>query len=1286
MKYLGLDLGTNSIGWALRDEGKGVEQNQIIKEGVRIFSKGVGESKSGEFSLAAERTSYRNARKRYYRRKLRKTATLRALIDYGMCPLSHAELDKWANYSSDSDFEYPKTAEFTAWLMKNPYECRLKASKGKIDLHELGRALYHICQRRGFKSSKKDSAEGALPKDVEFLLKFQESKPNQLLINHLIENLNKGERARLRPNPKLKAEEIDVKTKEEVKSSRLLYLSEFREIIAKQELNENQEDRLYKAIFFQRPLKSQKHTVGKCTLEKSKTRALLSSPTYELFRLYQQINNVRVTTNLELAPRPLNEKEWQKVKHLFFRKSRDLFDFEEITTVLNKDSKKSGLIYSSNYDGKKVNASGCPTIARLIEYCSEDWEKFCRTCQYEYNGKIKEITITAYDIWHIWETMEDENRQTWAINRLGLSEKDAEKFSRVRLKDGYASLSEKAMRKITPFLKEGYIYSLAVFLANIDSIIGKENWNNNKNLIINELSILLNNSKEDKTIIDAVNAMLAYFRTERRSGGKEYVFDSTDENELLERLQTNFGEKTWDKFTPNKQKEIFGKANILYQNQVIENRVPEFLKSKTLEEKIKTWLTDNFDVSDDSLKKLYHPSAIETYKKAEDILGSPAVSAVRNPMAMRALHELRHLINDLIKQGDIDNETHIIIELSRDLNDANKRRAIQNYQNDKLNQRKKDTLEIKEKYEEHFKIKDYNPTDNDLLRFQLWKEQKEICIYTDKTIGFADLFNGELWDLEHTLPRSRSFDDSQANLTVCDADFNRKVKQNKTPYELFEMGLLDKEVVLHRLKHWKEKIEKLKYIINKNKKGSGNEDKAAKDKRIQDKHKAQLELDYIGEKYRRFTMEEIKAGFKNSQLVDTGIITKYATLFLKSYFERVSVVKGTATATFRKLWGLQDKYEAKSRDNHNHHLLDAIVISCMTHQRYNTLAEYYQAEEKKKRPSFPKPWKNFNQDIEQILENVLVAHSFKDNTLKQTKKKKHDEKGNVLKGQFIKGKGIRGSLHKDTFYGKIIAPSDNQFHYVKRVNVIDLKETDIDRIVDEKIKQLFQSVGLKIAQSEGIFLPPKKEGGVKTPIHKVRIFQDQRSPISIKKHSHLNENNTHKHFVYAANDQNYALAIYKEAKERDFELINLMKFAENNTKIHSLFSKNKTKKDKKGNQVNLPLYKILQTGKSVLLLQNDDDKINWGDKKELSERLFVIKGISILNVKQGGKIYSFTRIGLLRTQEARSTTLLGSPESGLYQLYEQKSPFRELLHTQFLGLVEDIDFKISPSGKITSIK
>lgn len=84
-KILGLDLGTNSIGWALRNPS--LQENQIEKYGVLTFDKGVGEVKGIEFSRAAERTKNRSLRRRYQAHKYKLWATLEILIENNLCPL-----------------------------------------------------------------------------------------------------------------------------------------------------------------------------------------------------------------------------------------------------------------------------------------------------------------------------------------------------------------------------------------------------------------------------------------------------------------------------------------------------------------------------------------------------------------------------------------------------------------------------------------------------------------------------------------------------------------------------------------------------------------------------------------------------------------------------------------------------------------------------------------------------------------------------------------------------------------------------------------------------------------------------------------------------------------------------------------------------------------------------------------------------------------------------------------------------------------------------------------------
>ena len=113
-KILGLDLGTNSIGWAIRDTSETV--NQIIDKGVLTFEKGVGEGKSGEFPLVQKRTESRSKRRNYQAEKYRKWELLQTLIKHQMVPLLVTELDGWRKYTKGADRKYPQSQLFLNWL------------------------------------------------------------------------------------------------------------------------------------------------------------------------------------------------------------------------------------------------------------------------------------------------------------------------------------------------------------------------------------------------------------------------------------------------------------------------------------------------------------------------------------------------------------------------------------------------------------------------------------------------------------------------------------------------------------------------------------------------------------------------------------------------------------------------------------------------------------------------------------------------------------------------------------------------------------------------------------------------------------------------------------------------------------------------------------------------------------------------------------------------------------------------------------------------------------------
>ena len=127
-KTLGLDLGTSSIGWKIRNTDF-ENKNQIVESGVTIFNKGVGEGKSGEYSRAAERRKNRSKRRLYNAKRYRKWALLKVLVENDMCPLEEYELRLWSigEWVEENDRKRNKgrkfpyhNEEWQKWLAMDP--------------------------------------------------------------------------------------------------------------------------------------------------------------------------------------------------------------------------------------------------------------------------------------------------------------------------------------------------------------------------------------------------------------------------------------------------------------------------------------------------------------------------------------------------------------------------------------------------------------------------------------------------------------------------------------------------------------------------------------------------------------------------------------------------------------------------------------------------------------------------------------------------------------------------------------------------------------------------------------------------------------------------------------------------------------------------------------------------------------------------------------------------------------------------------------------------------------
>lgn len=1210
-KILGIDTGTNSLGWAIVE--KKADEYHLQDKGVNIFQEGVKIEKGIESSKAADRTAHKAARVRNYRIKLRKIRLLRILSDAHLCPpLSKVELSAWRLKK-----EYPKNDLFMQWQgtddesEKTPYAYRHKCLHECLDFNSmtdryiLGRAFYHMIQRRGFLSNRKDQSgddTGKVKESISNLTQEMHDDGYEYLGDYFYSLYNKGEKIRNHYTARNEH-----------------YLAEFKAICEKQKLDKNLGPEIVrqieKAIFDQRPLKSQKGQVGKCVFEKNKTKCPSSHPMYEEFRMLSFINNIKIQTPNDSALRPLSAEERELIMPLFFRKSKKQFDFEDIAKKLApkkhygfyKKSSDAEMPYLFNYP-MDTSVSGCPVTAALKDIFGENWiDALCETYTLA-EGKSRLDVVN--DIWHALFFYTDETKLAeFAKNRLQLNDEEAKKFCEISLPSDYASLSLKAICKILPYLKKGLIYSHAVFLGNLCEVMPQYEWD----------------------IEEMRNAAIEH---------------------------------------------------IIHEMNQINSK-----DARTFEVCIKEYLKEQYHVSEEKLKKLYHPSMMEVYPRVQRTnnhgvyqLGSPRIDSVRNPMAMRSMFRLRKLVNRLLEEGKIDQDTEIHIEFARELNDANKRNAIAAYT--KENQNKND--EARKKIRNLFKAEtgnDIEPTDADVLKYVLWEEQGHICLYTGKQIRISDFVGANpKFDIEHTIPRSVGGDSTKMNLTLCDSRFNRDVKKTKLPTELS-----NHDEIMTRINEWKEKYESLEGQIRKQKKLSkGASSKEQKDGIIRMRHLLELQRDYWRGKYLRFTMESVPEGFSRRQGTDISVISKYARLYLKSLFKHVYTVKGIATSDFRKIWGIQKVYSKKERVNHVHHCIDAIVIACIGLDEYNKLGAYYHDEENHEwygmsKAYFKKPWSTFVEDIKRVQDEILVYHYTPDNMPKQGRRRillDVEINGRKKKKKVLcKGDAARGSLHKDTYYGAIMRSGEDTPYYVVRKNVDNhLSDQDIKNIVDDVVRGIIQNAvakGGKDALNGTIWMNEEKQ----IPIKKVRCISSVKNPLSFEHRKPRDiSNKCYKNDYYVApGDNNYLMAVYKGVTSKGkvkymYEFINMLDAAkfykQSNDKV--LVDGNIVQLNKDG----LNLYYTLKKGTMVLLYVDNPDEI-WENNGDWSRRLYKVT-----------ELWKAGRIVVTKHTEARPSSEVPKVTKG-FCIGDSKGLYS---YSKFSALVQGYDFEINELGEIKRLR
>lgn len=525
-KVLGLDLGTNSIGWAL------VDDNVILGMGSRIFPEGVvnlGEGEGRETSKNASRTDARGTRRQFFRRRLRKRYLLKELAKHNLCPISPLLIKDW-NGKEIFDNE-----ELKKWFQLNPYELRAKAITEKISLHELGRIFYHMIQRRGFLSNSRSA--GADVKESSTIFKG-DTKIGKIGISKTLESID--EKSTLgsylnsihpRENEPYSGELERIRNRY---TTRQMYIDEFEMIWEFQKQYHAELTTHLKTIFggrkkdgykedgvlfHQRPLRSQKHLVGHCTFEPKKTKCPISAIPFEEFRIYQWLNTL--SYDVSGVKQKITQNEREKILNVLLTKEKPFFK------DIRKSIDKLDGIYQFNYKDKD-KIVGSYTISKLSS------NKFFGKKWFDFTQKEQE------DIWHVLSFFDDSDKlKAYAIKNWDFDDKKAIEISKFNLKEGYSNLSRKAINNILPFLKLGFMYDVAVGLAGVKNALGND-WVQYKDFVLDNVPEIIHANLKGGYIEPLKNMMKNEFNCSDTQLKKLYHHSSAIETvKILDRLPVN---------------------------------------------------------------------------------------------------------------------------------------------------------------------------------------------------------------------------------------------------------------------------------------------------------------------------------------------------------------------------------------------------------------------------------------------------------------------------------------------------------------------------------------------------------------------------------------------------------------------------------------------------------------------------------------------------------------------------------------------------------------------------
>ncbi len=1040
-KILGIDLGTNSIGWAVVNEAETADEvSSIVKLGVRVNPLTVDEitnfEKGKSITTNAERTSKRSARRNLQRYKLRRAQLIELLLDNKIISNSAILCEE----GNKSTFE--------------TYRLRAKAVTEKITLDELARVLLMINKKRGYKSSRKvkSNDDGNLVDGMDIAKQLYNDNitPGQLMLG-LLENGKKYTPDFYKSDL---LNEMDKIWNFQKQFYPEILTDEFRAQLAGKgkKITSNMFFAKYGIYTSENKGKDKKRQSYKWRVDSLDSEISKEVLAYVISDLNGLINNSsgylgdisdrskelffnKLTVGQCLMNKLAEDPHFSLKNKVFYRQDY-LDEFEriwetqakfhkELTPELKSGIRDIAIFYQRPLKSQKGLVSICEFENKQIEI-EKDGKKKNKTIGSRVCPKSSPI-FQNFKIWQILNNIEikgdivrplHEEEKKILFDELSykekISEKDALKLLFTDIKGlslNYKTLEGnntqavlyKAYQQIIEMSGHGEHDFEKMSSVQIVSIVKDvfDSLGHNTDILVYDVN-LFGKAVEQQPMYQLWHLLYSY------EGDKS----NTGIETLLDLLHTKYG------FEKEYARVLAGISFISdygsLSAKAIKNIMPYLLSGNKYDE---ACLLAGYKHSKRSLTK-----AELEQKVLSDSLKELPKNSLRNPVVEKILNQMVNVVNMAIKEYGKPDE--IRIEMARDLKKSASERA----------QETEHLSKVTKEYEDYRKIiqQEYgfsHVSKNDIIRYRLYKELEPRgykTLYSNTYIPKDKLFSKE-FDIEHIIPQSRLFDDSFSNKTLEARDININ-KGNLTAYDY----VLDK--------YGEKGVEDYENAVNELFKGRNGASESKRRKLLK-------------------KGTEIGEGFIARDLRDTQYIAKKAKEILECIVNRVISTTGSVTDRLREDWQLidtmqelnWDKYASlgmtemiesrngqrirrikdwTKRNDHRHHAMDALTIAFTKEsfiQYLNNLnarsdknSIIYAIEnkelerDKNNKLRFKSPLPNFRAEAKKHLQSLLVSIKAKNKVVTVNINKTKRAKGIHITKQLTP----RGQLHLETVYAQ----------------------------------------------------------------------------------------------------------------------------------------------------------------------------------------------------------------------------------------------------------------------------